>query len=168
MLAKLFLFLCFCINTQSTDIQTLLSGYEWKLKPKIFLERNEDTAQQLMEISNNQNVHYHIRVRAMIALGLFQEERVIQFLEQKIKNEPKSASLIRQLSSLSKVSSGQKERFVRSAKHLISNKNDHVRLSVAKTLKAINTRSARSLLKTLASQETNPNIKKYIENGRIY
>lgn len=168
MIIKLLIFISLTCLSHCSDLLPHLSGYEWKLKSKHFLNQDQDIAQQLMDISIDQKLRYHIRVRAIIALSLFKEERVILFLEQQIKENQKSSTLVRQLSSLSIVSSQQGDRFVRSAKHLISNKSDHVRLSVAKSLKAIDTRSARSLLKTQASNESNPIIKDFIENGRIY
>ncbi|MCO4781824.1 MAG: hypothetical protein KC646_05825 [Candidatus Cloacimonetes bacterium] len=168
MTIKLFLFLSLIACDFTAEIKTLLSGYEWKLKPKSFLDRSEDTVSQLMDISQSEQVRYHIRVRAIIALSLFKEERVIQFIEKQIDNQPQAATLLRHVSSLSKLTSKDSDRFVRTAKKLIMNKDDQVRLSVAKGLKKINTRSSRSLLKVQASNESNPAIKRFIENGRIY
>ncbi|MCJ8344462.1 hypothetical protein MJH12_02895 [bacterium] len=163
----LFVFI-FCNPIYSVELITLLSGYEWKLKEKFFLNREEDTAQKLMDISLNQQLKYHIRVRAIMALRLFNEERVKLFLEKQIDQKLKSSNLLRHLLSLEKITQKDKDRYTRSAKKHIFNQEDQVRLSVARSLKRINTRSSRSLLKVQANRESNPKIKNYIENGRIY
>ncbi|PCJ20719.1 MAG: hypothetical protein COB02_04115 [Candidatus Cloacimonadota bacterium] len=168
MLFRFFLILCFSHQIYSQEVTTLLSGYEWKLKPKLFLNRNEDTAQKLMDIAINKQLKYHIRVRAIIALKLFSEERVIRFLEEQINNNLKSSNLTRHLLSLEQITKQQKERYIKSAKKHLFHKQGQIRLNIARSLKRVNTRSSRSLLKVQASKESDPRIKKLIQNKRAY
>ncbi|MBF0278939.1 MAG: HEAT repeat domain-containing protein [SAR324 cluster bacterium] len=131
------------------QIMPLLKGYEWKLQPEQFQNLGEDTDLVLMEIAADTSLMNAFRFRALEALKLFEKDRVADFLETYLEQNQSSSHLRRAFEAFSKGFSGtQPDRVQQVARKLLLHSNPHVRISAARTLRTLDTSSARSAYRT--------------------
>lgn len=71
-------------------LRMLLDGYEWDLDSTAILSMGPDTPQRLMAIAEDEEAGGVVRARALIALGLFQDDQVWLYFESKLGKEQSS------------------------------------------------------------------------------
>ena len=141
-------------QTTKDQMLSLLQGYEWRLEPVRFTTlANADLV--LMEIAEDASLMNVYRFRALAALQLFPKDRVADFLENYIAQNPTSSHSRRALEALSAgFSESHPKRVSDTAQKLLQDPNPHVRISAARTLKALDTPKATSAYRVHLNKES--------------
>ncbi len=137
-----------------SQVQLLLKGYEWKLNASAFRSMGEGTDEALMAIAQDKSLPNYYHFRALMALRLFDNDRVADFLENYISEDKGAGHTRRAFESFARgFSQTHPDRVQRAASELLENKNPHVRISAARTLRTFDTSNSRSMLREHIANE---------------
>ena len=163
-----------CVSANETkkqpakaNVVALLQGYEWSINAELVLGLGEDVDLVLMEVASDATLMNGYRLRALTALSLFNNDRVADYLEAQVDEAATTGQVQHAFQALVKgFSSSRPKRVEEEALKMLKNKNPHVRISAASSLRHLNTATTQSAYRHYMSQEKEAWVRTEIEKRK--
>ncbi len=140
---------------EKEQVRSMLRGYEWTLNPESFTQFGEGVDEALMAIvSDPEPMPAYFRQRALVALRLYGNDRVADFLEG-VATSPSDKFLARRAfeSFTSAFAASRPARVEALAAKLLELSDPHLRVAAARTLRTLGTATAETRFSAYLSSE---------------